>query len=136
MNRYETILILDKRFTETDYTIAAENLRDLVHNQLHTNKIKTELLGKKRLSYPIHDCNEGWYILFTYDVESAYQDHITDLERHLRINTDILKFLTVKCENTGDDIPDCYVESEQPDNKHIDAMDVLLGLADYNKKAK
>lgn len=141
-SEFETIMILDPHLTKEQCRVIIDDYKAIINKLLHTSRIKYDFLGKKKLSYAIKSCTEGWYILFTYNTEDVVHKYISELEAKLRSDDRILKFLTVKCEPKEDDNDDVLNDldinqSEQPDyknknkNKNIDAMDVLLGFANY-----
>jgi small subunit ribosomal protein S6 len=55
--------------------------------------VKSELIGKKALAYPIRKKNEGIYMLF--EIESSGQE-IAEIERRLRVNDVVMRFITVR----------------------------------------
>ena len=142
MVQYETIMILHDSLNEKQCKSVAEDYVHIIRNIFmpEVKKLKVDLMGKKTLSYKIKSCTEGWYILFTYNVEhdDPLESPVSNLERVMRIDEKIIKFMTVRrtedlVDISGNDIANID-QSEQPDNKNIDAMDVLLGLASYSKK--
>lgn len=54
---------------------------------------KTEVIGRKALAYPIRKKNEGFYTLF--EIEGSGQE-IAELERRLRVNDTVMRFITVR----------------------------------------
>ena len=58
---------------------------------------KTERMGKRRLAYPIDGFRDGNYVLF--DLE-APPEAIVELERRLRVSEPVIKFLTVRTDET------------------------------------
>ena len=74
-------------------------------------------------------------------------ENVAELERHMRIDDNVLKFLTVRNEEAGYDLEeleempaeDDAGKSEQSSynpNSQVDALDVLLGFADYKKEVE
>jgi small subunit ribosomal protein S6 len=61
--------------------------------------VKVERWGKRRLAYLIRKQARGFYILFDYASESSA---VNELERNLKINDKILKFMTVMREEAVD----------------------------------
>ena len=143
MNTYETIMILDDRITEERYNAAAET---------YTKKLKLlgcivkarDRIGKKKLAYPItvdkkYSAKEGWYLLFKYKADSEI---IPKIERLLRVDDCVLKFITTRVDDGDEDdyepVPDSEdnitapdVESEQdhPDaNQSQDAFDLVFDI--------
>ena len=52
-----------------------------------------ETWGKRRLAYAINYRTEGWYVLVTMQ---APAELVAEVERNLRINDSILRYMTVK----------------------------------------
>lgn len=55
--------------------------------------VKTELMGRRKLAYPIQKKTEGVYTLF--EVEGSGQE-IAELERRFRVNDAVIRFVTVR----------------------------------------
>lgn len=56
---------------------------------------KTDVWGKKHLAYPIQNHVEGYYIVYEFE---NIPDSIKPIEKALKSNKDILRFLLVKKE--------------------------------------
>src|SRR6202030_3245322 len=54
---------------------------------------KTEQWGLRNLAYKINKNKKGHYVLFNLDAPPAA---VLELERNMRINEDVLRFLTVR----------------------------------------
>ena len=52
--------------------------------------------GRPRLSYPIDDMNEGYYIVFTFKSEGAFP---AELQRLANIDESILRSMVIRLEN-------------------------------------
>ena len=138
---YETIIIFDP----LDYEESVTKISDLL--QCFTDpkyKIKVDRLGVKKLAYPIKKIfTEGYYVVFTW---MGTSDNVTELERTCRTTDNILKFITVRKEDDYEleeveFIPDEFITSSELNminqdvkSEQVDALDVLLGLADYKRK--
>ena len=55
--------------------------------------VGTNEMGMRKLAYQVEKHNRGYYTVLFYKAEGTTID---ELERNLRINEDIIKFLTVK----------------------------------------
>ena len=55
--------------------------------------------GKKRLAYSVKKHNKGYYVLMDYIASS---DVVAEIERNMRLDDRILKYLTVKLEDQVD----------------------------------
>lgn len=55
-----------------------------------------EELGVKKLAYEVQKQSEGFYITFEYD---GITETIKELEQYFKINSNVLKFITIKQED-------------------------------------
>jgi small subunit ribosomal protein S6 len=95
LRRYETIFITSPDLSEEDQNALQEKVRSIMANW-KGEIIKIEDWGPRKLSYQIRKNSRGRYFLVDYLTEAPALVH--ELERTLRLNDGILKFLTV---NTG-----------------------------------
>ena len=91
MRRYETILIAHVDLSEDEQSSLIARYGTIVTGQKGI-LVKVERWGKRRLAYMIKKQARGFYILIDYAGESAA---VNELERNLKINDKILKFMTV-----------------------------------------
>ena len=95
MNRYELTYIIDATLEDTARKELIEKVSALiVANGGEVEKVD-ETWGKRRLAYAIDHKNEGYYVLVTL---SAPGEAVKELERNLRINESVIRYLTVKLE--------------------------------------
>lgn len=71
---------------------------------------KTEHWGLRNLAYRIKKNRKGHYVFFNIDAPPAA---LQEFERHLRLNEDVLRYLTVKVEEL-DPNPSAIVQSRAP----------------------
>ena len=89
---YELMVVVRPTVDVTDQTKQEAVVSKLLGNGSTVQKIT--LIGKKQLAYLIDGCTEGIYLLA--DVSAQYI-HTADLEKHMRLGTDVLRYLlTVK----------------------------------------
>jgi len=91
LRRYETILIAHVDLSEDELSSLIARYGTIVTGQKGI-LVKVERWGKRRLAYMIKKQARGFYILIDYAGESAV---VNELERNLKINDKILKFMTV-----------------------------------------
>jgi small subunit ribosomal protein S6 len=96
LRRYETIFIANPDLPEEDQSALQEKVRSLLAS-FKGELVKMEDWGLKKLSYTIRKSTRGRYFLVDYLTESPAL--VRELERTLRINDGVLKFLTVKTSN-------------------------------------
>jgi len=95
MNRYELTYIIDPALEETARKELIEKVSALIAaNGGEVEKVD-ETWGKRRLAYAINYKTEGWYVLVTMQAPAELP---REVERVLRINDSILRYMTVKLE--------------------------------------
>ena len=92
MRQYETLFIVNPDSSEEDLKAVATKIKGVVSGM---NGIVTSYdeQGKKKLAYSVKKQNKGYYVLMDY-VGSA--DIVSELERNMRLDDRVLKYLTVK----------------------------------------
>lgn len=128
MQVFETIIIFRPDMTDAHYDSVLNKYKKRFQRYSKEKAIKFENMGKKKLAYEIKKDTEGYYVTVSYE---AKPDDITEIERILRIDDDVLKFMTVKSveETSLEDLPS--EKEEETEQEKPDAYDVLLGLANY-----
>jgi small subunit ribosomal protein S6 len=91
LRRYETILIAHVDLSEDELNRFITRYSAIVTGQKGI-LVKVERWGKRRLAYIIKKQARGFYILIDYAGESVV---VNELERNLKIEDKILKFMTV-----------------------------------------
>jgi small subunit ribosomal protein S6 len=92
MYDYETLVVLHPDLGEA----GTKDLVAKVRGILESGKAEIRKLdewGVRELAYTIHKQRRGYYTLIEYGSEPAA---VTELERQLRINDQVLRFLTVR----------------------------------------
>lgn len=91
IRRYEMMVLADPNVDENKINILFDKLADL-GGKLGAKLVNRSLWGKRRLAYEIKDLKEGvYYILDIESVPSA----VDKLESYLKIQNEVLRFLTV-----------------------------------------
>lgn len=98
MRRYETILIAHVDLSEDELAGLIDRYSGIVTGQKGI-LVKVERWGKRKLAYLIRKQARGFYILIDYAGTSAA---VNELERNLKIDDRVLKFMTVLKEETVD----------------------------------
>ena len=96
MRRYELIFIIQQELNEEEVKAITEKYLQIITAQKGTI-IKTEDWGKRRLAYDINKQSKGTYILVDFYGLGAM---IREIERNLKIDDNILKFITVKTKDS------------------------------------
>lgn len=98
MRRYELIFIVQPDLSEEEVKTVSEKYLQIITAQKGA-VIKTEDWGKRRLAYDINKQSKGTYILVDFYGPGSM---IREIERNLKIDDKILKFLTVKVKDFFD----------------------------------
>jgi small subunit ribosomal protein S6 len=99
MNRnYEVVFITNPATSEARLTELHARNKQIIENA----KGKILLLddwGKRKLSFPIKKEMKGHYFCLTYSADTTC---VAEMERNMRINEDVFRFLTVKIDEKID----------------------------------
>lgn len=93
---YETIFIMRPTLNDQEIAELIENYRSILVREGAEILYQTDL-GKKKLAYTIRHFQNGHYALYRY---RAPAPAVRELERSMKINEDLLRFLTVKLDDT------------------------------------
>ena len=99
MPLYETVVIARSEITQAQ----ADAVADAVTAQLETDGAavkKREYWGLRNLAYRIKKNRKGHYILLGLDAAPAA---ITEMERQLSLNEDVLRFMTVRIDEISEE---------------------------------
>ncbi|MDR1060708.1 MAG: 30S ribosomal protein S6 [Clostridiales bacterium] len=91
MNSYETIFIVNSELDEEAIKAVVEKFKGMIEANGELDLL--EEWGTRKLSYPIKDKNEGYYVFVHY---SAPSDFPMEFERVFKITDEILKFLIIR----------------------------------------
>lgn len=91
MNSYEAVVILTNKISEEETQDAVSKIKDLISS--NGEVVAVDEWGKRKLAYEIKHEQEGQYFLFTFNAEAKF---ISEFERVLRINTQVLKQMVIK----------------------------------------
>lgn len=98
MRKYETFFIIDPDLPDEGVAGVDEKLKKVVGDNRGTILGYTPW-GKKKLAYPVNKRSRGNYILMEY---AGGPELVAELERNMRLDERVLKFITVKLEDTFD----------------------------------
>ena len=98
MRKYETFFIVDPDLPDETNSAVDSKVQSIVTANGGEVLIYTPW-GKRKLAYPIRKRTRGLYVLMEY---SGGPDMVAELERNLRIDERILKFITVKLDDRFD----------------------------------
>lgn len=92
MTCYETLFVVKPTLTDEETAAQIAKIKDVLSKE-GAELIATNDMGMRKLAYPVEKHNRGYYTVLFYKGEGTL---INELERNLKINEDVIKFLTVK----------------------------------------
>lgn len=96
MRIYEELFIVKPDAPEEEVDAFVEGLRTQLTNTGATVD-KVEKWGKRKLAYKVDKYREGSYVLVQFAADAAT---VKELERRLRVSDVVIKFLTVRIDQT------------------------------------
>ena len=100
MALYESVIIGRQDLTPNQFEELVEGFTKIIEDYKGVIK-KREIWGLRNLAYKINKNRKGHYILLNIDSSS---DAIAEYERLMRLNEDIIRFLTIRI-NSVDEKP-------------------------------
>ena len=92
LHQYELVYILQPELSEDDVLSVNNRIGQIAAN--HSGEVlETEMWGRRTLAYPIKKQFEGHYVLLRM---SMAPDGTDEMERYLRFNEDVLRFLNMR----------------------------------------
>jgi small subunit ribosomal protein S6 len=95
---YETTFITRSEISDDAQKALVERLQGVV-GSFGGEVVLSEDWGRRKLAYPIQKESRG---LYTYIVYTGKGDVVHEMERNLRLNEHVLRFLTVNLQNEFD----------------------------------
>ncbi|MGI6017661.1 MAG: 30S ribosomal protein S6 [Marvinbryantia sp.] len=92
MNKYELAVVVNAKIEDDERTATIEKVKEYItrYNGTITN---VDEWGKKKLAYEIQKMSEGYYYFIQFDADA---DCPAELERHVRIMENVLRYLCVR----------------------------------------
>ena len=98
LRHYETLFILKPTLSDEEKAAIVENIKNVIA-QKGGEVVAVDNIGVRQLAYPINKFERGHYYIVYY---KAPGDAVLELERQMRYNEELLKFMTVKYESKKD----------------------------------
>lgn len=111
MRKYECFFMIQPELSEEAMAAVSAKLQGVVETNGGTI-VSYDPWGKKKLAYPVKKNSYGYYILMTF---ASGPELVTELERIMRLDERVLKFITVKLEDVYSPEPEQDVETEAVD---------------------
>ncbi len=94
MPKYELMYILSSAVSDNDVPPVSDEVNKFIESEGGTI-LTNEMLGKKKLAYPIKKTRNGFYVLETFNLEGR---KLTPLDNKLRSMEPIIRYLVVNLE--------------------------------------
>ncbi|MGI6006838.1 MAG: 30S ribosomal protein S6 [Ruminococcus sp.] len=94
MNKYELALVVSAKIEDEAREAVVEKAKGYI-DRYNGNVTEVEEWGKKRLAYEIQKMREAYYYFIQFEADA---DCPAEVERHVRIMDNVLRFLIVKKE--------------------------------------
>ncbi len=98
MRKYETFFIIDPDLPDETNHVVDEKFKSIVVSN-GGMVLAYAPWGKKKLAYPVKKHTRGHYILMEY---AGGPELVAELERNMRLDERVIKFITVKLEDRFD----------------------------------
>ena len=95
MKQYELLFVVKPTLTEEEIASEIATVKASIEKD-GGEIVVTSDMGMKKLAYEVAKANRGYYTVFYFNANPA---SITEIERLIRLNENILKFMTVKYES-------------------------------------
>ena len=112
-NHYESVIILNASLEDTQI----DSVLNLVKDQITSNGgqiLNIDNWGRKRLAYSIKKSKSGYYIVHQFE---APRELISKLERNLRLDENVIRYLTIKLEKK--DVEHINLVKSQKENAEV-----------------
>jgi small subunit ribosomal protein S6 len=94
MPKYELMYILSSAVSDNDVPTVSSEVDKFITEQ-GGNLLSQEMMGKKKLAYPIKKTRNGFYVLQTFNLDGV---KLTGLDNKLRSMEPIIRYLVVNVE--------------------------------------
>lgn len=95
---YESVLVFRGDLTESQAKEKATKFTEII-KELKGSVKSTEFWGLKNLAYIIRKNKRAHYVMMNIEIDGA---QITEYERRMRIDEDVIRFLNVRVEKLSD----------------------------------
>ncbi len=92
MRQYESMVVVNPEMEEEQTAELVAKYTTLI-TEHGGQVVQVQEMGKRRLAYDIKKHREGYYVLWQYAAEA---DFTRELERTLRLEENVLRYLTVR----------------------------------------
>ncbi len=122
MRRYETIFIIRPNVAEDNITEIIDRNTGIIVDDFSGIMLTIDKWGLKKLAYNIKKEQQGFYVYIQY---AGLPAAVTEMERLLRIDDKVLKYMTIKLQDQF--IPDPEIDEEETDKPVGEETDKPVG---------
>ena len=112
MNKYESVFIARQDLGASQVSSLIDSLKEVVASQ-GGEVVRVDNWGLKNLAYRIKKNRKGHYVILNIVAPATA---IAEFERRIRINEDIIRYMTVKVENFNEGLAsdsEAFEENEE-----------------------
>jgi len=92
MNNYETLYVLKPTLTDEETAANIAKIEEILVRE-GAEILATNNMGMRKLAYPVEKNERGVYTIVYFKAEGTV---INELERNLKFNEEVIKYLTVR----------------------------------------
>ena len=118
MRRYETIFIIRPNVAEDNITAIIDRNTGIIVDDFSGIMLTIDKWGLKKLAYNIKKEQQGFYVYIQY---AGLPAAVAEMERLLRIDDKVLKYMTIKLQDQF--IPDPEIDEEETDKAESEEAD-------------
>ena len=119
MNRYQTIFIIDSGVESEDVEAIIEDVQNLITGS-EGEIVKVDRWGKKRLAYEVKGNKDGNYVVVNFMADPQF---IQRLGRYYSLTEQIIKYMTVRSEDSPEPEKEADEDTEFPSEKSGTGVD-------------
>lgn len=98
MKRYETVYIANPNLDDEALKEVVGKFSDMIKKN-EGSLVKVDEWGKRKLAYEVKRFDKGYYVLLDF---CGLPEMVTELERNLKLDDRVMKYLTVKIDDEVD----------------------------------
>ena len=94
MNKYELAVVVSAKLEDEERAATVEKVKEYI-TRFGGTVTNVDEWGKKRLAYEVQKMREGFYYFIQFEADATCP---AEVERHVRIMDNVLRYLVVKKE--------------------------------------
>ncbi len=95
MNNYETLFVIKPTLTDEETAAQIAKVTEILERE-GAEILATNEMGMRKLAYPVQKNERGVYTIVYFKAAGTI---VNELERNLKFNEEVIKFLTVRYSN-------------------------------------